>query len=55
MRLFISYAHRNQTTVEDVINVLKQAHDVWYDREIQGGQAWWTVILEEIRNCDCFF
>lgn len=54
MRLFISYAHDDQAAVEELIGVLKTAHDVWYDRELIGGQVWWDTIIEEIRECGCF-
>jgi hypothetical protein len=29
-------------------------HNVWYDKKIKGGQAWWKEILRNIRECDLF-
>jgi TIR domain len=27
-------------------------HEVWVDEDITGGQAWWNLILEALRNAD---
>jgi hypothetical protein len=29
-------------------------HEVWYDQQLSGGQAWWDEILAQIRACDIF-
>jgi hypothetical protein len=55
MRLFISYAHVNKTTVEQLASLLEKAgHHVWYDYEITGGDDWWQTILTEIEAADVF-
>jgi len=56
-RLFLCYSHADEVHLNDL-----KAHmsgpemsgliDVWYDREIDGGQVWDDVIREELRNAD---
>ena len=29
-------------------------HTAWFDREVLGGQAWWSTILRQIRECDLY-
>jgi hypothetical protein len=55
MTIFISYARRDEAAVRALQEDLVRArHDVWFDRELEGGQAWWEAILEQIRSCDLF-
>ncbi len=55
MKLFISYSRRNIDLVRSVTADLEQAeHEVWFDRELRGGQVWWDVLLEQIRSCEVF-
>ena len=55
MSIFISYARRDEGAVRSLHEDLVRAkHDVWFDRELGGGQAWWDTILEQIRTCDLF-
>jgi len=35
-------------------DIRQLGHAVWYDREVAGGQAWWSAILQQIRECDLF-
>lgn len=53
MNLFISYSRRDLEVVEDIINDCRSlGHNVWYDKELSGGQSWWNQILKNIRECD---
>ena len=55
MSIFISYARRDEAAVRALQEDLVRAkHDVWFDRELEGGQAWWDTILDRIRVCDLF-
>lgn len=55
MKLFISYSRRNIDVVRSVVTNLEQAgHDVWFDRELLGGQDWWDALLQQIRSCEVF-
>ena len=54
-RLFISYARRDATAVNDLHRDLVRAnHQVWFDRKLEGGQRWWDEILKQIRACELF-
>jgi len=55
IKIFISYSRENQ----DIINTLSQdfnelGHQVWIDKKLTGGQAWWGQILERIKEYDLF-
>lgn len=53
--IMISYARSDLAAVLRLVEDLKQAReDVWIDRELGGGQAWWRTILEMVRKCDVF-
>src|SRR5437868_13513253 len=56
--VFISYTHDEQSSF-----IAELANDialfdciVWYDEELRnkGGQEWWNIICEKIRECDIF-
>jgi len=54
-RLFVSYARRDSAAVTDLYQDLVRAdYDLWFDRELSGGQRWWDEILNQIRSCDVF-
>jgi hypothetical protein len=55
MRVFVSYG-REDTGVAGVVteDLRELGHEVWYDRELTGGQNWWHSILQQIRECDLF-
>jgi len=53
--LFVSYASSHRDRVEELANDLQSlGHEVWFDQELTGGQAWWDQILARIRRCDAF-
>lgn len=55
MKIFICYARQDSDVIESVRKAIERVgHVVWVDRRLQGGQAWWDVILSEIRACDVF-
>jgi TIR domain/GRAM domain len=54
-RIFISYSSKNRAPVEALANDLETlGHEIWFDKELAGGQSWWDEILQGIRNCDLF-
>lgn len=53
--IFVSYARPDRSAVEQLTHALQRLrNDVWVDEELSGGQSWWNVILEQIRNCHVF-
>lgn len=49
----MSYAREDRDAVDVVVRALETLHhDVWIDQRLEGGHAWWSVILEQIRACD---
>lgn len=52
MQLFISYAHADKTMCKQIYEYLVDAHEVWYDKALFGGQDWWNQILERLNRCD---
>src|SRR5258708_2504605 len=57
MRIFISYSSKNRSLIETLANDLESlGHEVWFDKELSGGQVWWDQILGAIRDCElCVF
>jgi hypothetical protein len=54
-RIFISYARADALAVSTLATELKSAgHDVWVDRQLEGGQDWWAEIVTAVRRCDLF-
>ena len=54
-RLFLSYARKDAVPVQALVQDLQAlGNTVWFDEEVAGGQAWWDLILEQIRHCDVF-
>src|SRR5215472_10961533 len=52
-RVFISYARIDAQRIEALLEGMRQLHhDVWVDRELTGGQAWWDAVLAQIRDRD---
>ena len=52
-RVFISYAREDQDALNDIrAGISALHHEAWVDSNLDGGQAWWDVILEQIRSCD---
>ena len=55
MRIFITYAREDGSTVAQLGDDLEGSQrQVWIDRDLTGGQAWWEEILEQIRTCDLY-
>jgi len=55
MRIFISYSRQNQQDVKGLAQDFEDLqHDVWFDRDLVGGQDWWVYILAQIREADLF-
>jgi hypothetical protein len=51
--VFLSYARRDKDTVAALVEGLKLlGADVWLDRAVIGGQAWWDTILAHIREAN---
>ena len=54
-QIFICYSRQSQDIVEVLAKDIEElGYDVWFDKELTGGQAWWDQILEEICECDIF-
>jgi hypothetical protein len=55
MTVFISYARKDKDAVDVLVRDIGRAkRDVWIDRELTGGQAWWDTILGQIRGSQLF-
>ncbi len=53
--IFISYAHKERRVVEALFKPLDRVYqNVWFDRELTGGDVWWERIVKQIENCDIF-
>lgn len=54
-RVFISYSRDDQPMVQQLSGDLRAVgHSVFIDTELSGGQAWWSQLLGEIRDCDVY-
>lgn len=53
MRIFISYARNDLPTCRQLVQML-DAHEVWFDQKLKGGQDWWQEILDKLDWCECF-
>ncbi|MCX2748615.1 TIR domain-containing protein [Arthrobacter sp. MI7-26] len=52
-RVFISYAREDKNFLDDVrAGISALHHEAWLDSNLDGGQEWWDVILDQIRRCD---
>lgn len=55
MKVFISYARQDDAAVQSLAADLAQARQqVWLDRDLSGGDAWWPEILAQIRSSTVF-
>lgn len=53
MRLIVSYTRADQDLVKPLVDGLRRiGHEVWFDRELSGGESWWASILSNIRASD---
>ncbi|MDT5091152.1 MAG: hypothetical protein QOH60_515 [Mycobacterium sp.] len=56
MKVFISYSRGDEAAVRSLAEDLRQRArvHVWVDRHLGDGDAWWSTILKEIRECTVF-
>src|SRR5688572_20764803 len=54
MKLFISYARVDRRFCTQLVELLTEAHDVWYDERLYVGEKWWDAICRQINNCESF-
>ena len=55
MRVFLSYSRADASVAASVAEDVRQmGHTAWFDREVLGGQAWWSTILQQIRESDLY-
>ncbi len=53
--IFISYAHKDRAFVEVLYKPLARVYqNVWFDRELTGGDVWWERIVKQIQDSDIF-
>jgi hypothetical protein len=44
--IFLSYSRDNEGLADVVAkDLMMLGHEVWFDRELSGGQVWWNQIL----------
>ncbi|MFN8375409.1 MAG: SUMF1/EgtB/PvdO family nonheme iron enzyme [Anaerolineae bacterium] len=54
MRLFVSYARVDKPYCVQIVDTLKDMHEVWYDQRLYAGQQWWKEILRRLDWCEGF-
>jgi len=55
MSAFISYARQDEAAIAELrVDVERAAGSAWFDKDIEGGQVWWDIVLERIRTSDLF-
>lgn len=54
MKIFVSYSRVDKDFCNELVNEVLDAHEVWYDKNLTGGDLWWNKILERIDWCDTF-
>jgi hypothetical protein len=55
MRIFVTYARADADRIAELHdNLTESGHDLWFDQDLRGGEAWWDVILGQIRSSDLF-
>lgn len=54
-QLFISYARENKDDIDVLVDDLKSlGYTTWLDSSLHGGQPWWDVIMQRIKDSDVF-
>ena len=55
-RIFISYSHADATTVNRITQIIEHASSlpVWFDNNLRGGDNFFSVIANQIVECDYF-
>jgi len=52
-KIFISYSRNKVELITELVDDLKiLEHQVWFDQDLEGGQAWWDKIISEILKCE---
>ena len=54
MKLFVSYARVDKPYCQQIVERLNNVHEVWYDRRLHAGQAWWDEIVRQLHWCEGF-
>lgn len=55
MTIVVSHSSSDADAVRSLVQGLEGAGArVWLDQDLTGGQAWWTAILGQIRDCNVF-
>ena len=55
MRLFISYAREDTSTIEELVEILRAGgHDAWFDHQLIVGMDWQAQLLDAIHKSDAF-
>ncbi len=55
MAIFLSYSRKNEDVVKSLAQGFQAAkREVWFDHDLEGGDAWWDTILEHIRSATVF-
>ena len=55
MDVFVSYARSDAATVQQMhADIERSRRSVWFDSDLEGGQRWWDLILEQIRSSSVF-
>lgn len=55
MKIFVTYSRSSQQEVASLVKDLEElGHEVWFDRDLSGGQSWWNNILSQIRDCEIY-
>jgi TIR domain-containing protein len=55
MAIFLSYSRKNEDVVKSLAQGFEAAkREVWFDHDLEGGDAWWDTILVQIRSATVF-
>lgn len=55
MTIFLSHASADGDAVRALVQHLEAGGSrVWLDQDLTGGEAWWSAILRQIRECSVF-
>jgi len=55
MTVFVSHSSSDGDSVRALVQALNSAGSrVWLDQDLTGGEAWWSTILRQIRECSVF-
>jgi len=55
--IFISYSRKDRDKLDELVPLFRTVYgnnSVWFDNDIQGGDNWWSRILQEIYKCKLF-